>query len=298
MNDQLLNNFIKVCEIGSFRKAANDTYMTTSALIKQMNKLEDSLGVKLFIRGKQGTTLTKEGELFYHDAKFIMNYYNNSIQKIREMSNKNDRDIIMRIGYSPLTPIHPFLEYWNKISNKFPNYKLNMIQIGSSLLDADIHFKNFENKIDFILDFYDEKLLEKYHCDAIKIKNMKFKCCIPNNHPLHNKESLKIEDFENQKVILYYAGGNKYFDNIRNSLNENLKNITVIDYNDVQLNIFNLAENLNAILIILEIWKDLYPFMKIVDFKENLTIPYGILYSNHPSKEVLKLMMEIKKCTC
>ena len=298
MNDQVLKNFIKVCEIGSFRKAADDMYMTTSALIKQINKLEDSLGVQLFVRGKHGIIMTKEGEVFYQDAKFIVNYYDNSVRKIREINAINENEVIIRIGYSPLTPVYPFLEYWNKISKKFTHYKFNTVQIGPSLLDAEIHFKNFENKIDFILDFYDENLLKKFQCNAIKLKNLKLKCCIPQHHLLHNKEKITIKDFENQKVVLYYSGGNQYFDNIRKDLNQKLNNINIIDYHELQLNTFNLAENLNAILIILELWEDLCPFMKVIEFDEDYTIPYGILYSEHPSNEINKLLLEIKKYAC
>lgn len=46
-NPQLVT-FIHVADAGSFNKAAEQSYITPTAVIKQINLLEDNLGVKLF----------------------------------------------------------------------------------------------------------------------------------------------------------------------------------------------------------------------------------------------------------
>lgn len=47
-----LNTFIRVADAGSFSKAASDAYITPAAVIKQINLLEASLGLQLFITTK------------------------------------------------------------------------------------------------------------------------------------------------------------------------------------------------------------------------------------------------------
>ena len=68
MYNPQLDTFLAVVEAGSFNKAAEDLYITSTALIKQINLLESDLGVRLFDRTHRGLTLTKAGESLYKDA--------------------------------------------------------------------------------------------------------------------------------------------------------------------------------------------------------------------------------------
>lgn len=61
-----LETFICVADAGSFNKAAEQSYITPTAVIKQINLLEADLGVKLFARTHRGLTLTKAGMSLYN----------------------------------------------------------------------------------------------------------------------------------------------------------------------------------------------------------------------------------------
>ena len=50
MYNPQLETFLCVADAGSFNRAAEELYITPTAVIKQMNLLEASLGVKLFER--------------------------------------------------------------------------------------------------------------------------------------------------------------------------------------------------------------------------------------------------------
>lgn len=67
-----LETFIRVADAGSFSKAAEQSFITPTAVIKQINLLEDGLGVKLFERTHRGLTLTKAGVSLYNDAKYVI----------------------------------------------------------------------------------------------------------------------------------------------------------------------------------------------------------------------------------
>ena len=59
MYNPQLETFIRVADAGSFNKAAEQSYITPTAVIKQINLLEADLDVKLFERTHRGLTLTK-----------------------------------------------------------------------------------------------------------------------------------------------------------------------------------------------------------------------------------------------
>ena len=72
MYNHQLDTFIQVAEVGSFSKAAA-LYITPTAVIKQMNLLEATVGVPLFVRTHRGLTLTAAGQSLYTDARHLVN---------------------------------------------------------------------------------------------------------------------------------------------------------------------------------------------------------------------------------
>ena len=78
-----LETFLRVADAGSFNKAAEEAYITPTAVIKQINLLEADLGVKLFERSYRGLTLTKAGKSLYQDAKYIIQYCKDSVTRAK-----------------------------------------------------------------------------------------------------------------------------------------------------------------------------------------------------------------------
>ena len=57
----LLDTFICVAKAGSFNKAAEELFISAPAVIKQVNLLENQLGIRLFSRSHRGLELTNGG---------------------------------------------------------------------------------------------------------------------------------------------------------------------------------------------------------------------------------------------
>lgn len=70
MYNPLLDTFIAVADYGSFTKAAEALYISPTAVMKQMNSLENHLNLKLIERSPAGIHLTEAGSMIYRDAKF------------------------------------------------------------------------------------------------------------------------------------------------------------------------------------------------------------------------------------
>ena len=68
MYNPQLDTFLCVVEAGSFSKAAEQLYISAPAVIKQINSLEASLGMKLFDRTHRGLVVTEAGQSIYNDA--------------------------------------------------------------------------------------------------------------------------------------------------------------------------------------------------------------------------------------
>ena len=82
MYNPQIKTFIVVADAGSFNKAAEQLYVSSTAIIKQINLLESRVGVRLFERSHKGLSLTAAGKVFYKDAEHIMRYSENSLQRV------------------------------------------------------------------------------------------------------------------------------------------------------------------------------------------------------------------------
>ena len=108
MYNPLLNTFIAVADLGSFNRAAEQLFISPTAVMKQMNQLEMHLGFKLIDRTASGTELTPAGKLIYNDSKFIIDYSAKSITAARALVESYDTTFC--IGSSLLNPAKPFMD--------------------------------------------------------------------------------------------------------------------------------------------------------------------------------------------
>ena len=100
MYNPQLETFLRVADAGSFNKAAEERFITPTAVIKQINSLEESLGVRLFDRSHRGLTLTKAGRSMYQDARYIIQYCRDSVTRAKNAMQEDEN--IIRIGSSPM----------------------------------------------------------------------------------------------------------------------------------------------------------------------------------------------------
>lgn len=97
MYNPQLETFITVAENGSFSKAAEVLYITPTAVMKQINALEERLGIMLFARTNHGLQITEAGKSFMQDAKYIIDYSARAVERAKDISDKENRRAV-RIG--------------------------------------------------------------------------------------------------------------------------------------------------------------------------------------------------------
>jgi DNA-binding transcriptional LysR family regulator len=64
-----LKTFLAIADTGSFTRAADEVNKTQSAVSMQMKRLEDTVGLPLFIRDGRGVRLSREGERLVEQAR-------------------------------------------------------------------------------------------------------------------------------------------------------------------------------------------------------------------------------------
>ena len=87
--------FLAVSELGSFVRAADRLNVTQSTVSARIKVLEDRLGTPVFLRSKNGVTLTSAGARFERHAAALVRIWQQSLQ---EVSLPPDQQILLTVG--------------------------------------------------------------------------------------------------------------------------------------------------------------------------------------------------------
>ena len=167
--------FLKVCETGSFSKAAEALNYTQSGISQMMAGFEEELGVQLFARAKKGVTLTDNGRM-------LLPYIQGKL----------------RIGsFSSVTAMWmpEVIHYFNR------NYPQVEVQI-------------FDGNYDEIRDWIIHGQVDCGFLSSIVADNLKFYplcedplCAVmQKNHPLAEKKSVRLEELLEYPFIIETPG--------------------------------------------------------------------------------------------
>lgn len=295
MYNPQLDTFICVVEAGSFSKAADKLYISLPAVIKQINSLENNLGVQLFARTHRGLVVTAAGESLYQDAKYMVNYSKEAIERAKKAG--NDEDDVIRVGISPMTPPQVFVELWPRIQEQYPNVKFKLVPFENTPENAREILANLGQNIDVIAGIFDETMLELRKCNGVELSREPFCVAVALHHRLAGKKVLTPEDLKGERLLMMRKGWSCYVDALRAELTEKYPEITIADFDFYNVDIFNRCENSNDMLLAIKSWESVHPLMKILPVEWDYKMPYGLLYAKDPSEKVEKLVRTVEGIT-
>ncbi|WP_304251566.1 LysR family transcriptional regulator [Limosilactobacillus gastricus] len=286
--DKHLLSFLKVTEVGSFNKAAELMYITPSAVIKQINLLENNIGVPLFERTHRGLKLTAAEESLYQDAKRIIQICDET--EIRARSAMEEMDATIRIGTSPITPADVLIELWDELHHQNPALKFQLVPYENTPENARAILKNLGNKIDIVAGIFDQQLLANRECRGYELYQEEICVAVPLTNPLSKRQSLSYTDLYGQELMLLKEGMIQGVDELRTYLKIHHPQIKIVDFDFYQTEIFNRCEQDECLLMAISKWEKVHPLLKMIPVEWPYKIPYGILYADNPSKKVLNLL--------
>lgn len=175
----LYNVFYTVYKCGSFSKAAEKLYVTQPAVSYSIKKLEEILGIVLFIREKNVLKVTEEAEEIIPYIEEALANFNLGKQRIEEKLDL--RNSVVKIGIPSHIGIFLLVDIIEKFSKDNP--KINIKVVCKTTKELFKLLKN--NRIDILIDsspieevskdeYVIYKILEENYCFACNLKNGEF----------------------------------------------------------------------------------------------------------------------------
>lgn len=209
-----LSAFLKVAELKSFSKAANELKIATSAVSRQIKLLEEVSQIKLLNRNQKAVELTIAGEDFFELSKNFITNLNDTINK-HHINNNVHRPRVLRIGALQSVFEEKLLPILKDKKNPKFNVRISTPKNLIKLLT--------EKEIDIALTSLDQKTISGL--DVIKIYNERPCLTISKNKNLDtNKDNLiKIIFGPYEEYWNKIHGVNKYISSENNISNETIE---------------------------------------------------------------------------
>ena len=295
MYNPQLETFLCVAEAGSFNKAAERLYISPPAVIKQINLLEESQDLQLFVRTHRGLQLTSAGRSLYQDAKYIIQYCKDSVTRAKNAMQAGES--VIRIGTSPMTPAQVLVDLWPRLQEDCPGTKFQLVPFDNTPENAREILGNLGKNIDVVAGIFDETMLNLRRCAGLEISREPICCAVSIHHRLAGKDRLTVQDLYGENLMLMRRDWSHYVDMLRDDIWKNHPKIHIVDFDFYDVGAFNQCENNNCVLMAVENWRYVHPLLKILPVDWNYTIPFGLLHAREPSPLAQNFLRAVEKAT-
>ena len=209
MNINQLKYFIAVAECKSFTKAANQYYISQTAITQQIHALEEQLNVALIDRARRPIALTPAGNVFLIEAKAIVERMNTALSRVHDAS--TGLVGTLRIGYTKGYERSNLSNILRSFHLDYPNILITCYRCDTDMLAAGL----FNNDYDMIFTWDSTNILQE---DAIEYKLMELaplSVALYNSHPLARRNSLTRKELKGEPILYMSPSGSpeSYGDN-------------------------------------------------------------------------------------
>lgn len=287
MYNSQLKAFVCAADCGSFTKAAEKLFISSTSVMKQINSLESHLDLKLMERTNQGIHLTQAGKVIYKHAKYLFAYSEKAIEEARQKMEAEETTFC--VGTSILNPCKPFMDLWYQINENFPGYKLHIVPFEDDHEGILSEISALGEKFDFLVGACDSvQWLNRCHFQ--QIGTYQHCCAVSREHPLAKKERLTIKDLYGETLMMVKRGESTAVDRIRDEIEKHpeIKIEDTAPFYDIE--VFNRCARTNHVMITLECWKDVHPALVTIPVEWDYPIPYGLLYAQNPTEDIVRFL--------
>ena len=194
MNLKHLSYFVDISKRESFTKAADDIYVSQSALSKSVKSLEQELNVTLIDRTSKSFNLTEEGRILYVEGEKLLQYIDESLDEIIEKIHRSRRRL--RIGVPPVISTVYFSQLLFRFIKQYPNIELEISEVGANIVQNQINAGNIDIGV-VILPIINS---DNYH--IIPATSSDNALIVNKDHPLASRDEVDFKELEHEDFLI------------------------------------------------------------------------------------------------
>lgn len=190
-----LKYFMEVASFEHMTQASENLHVAQSAVSRQITKLEEELGIKLFDRVGRNMQLTTVGEDFLNQVKVAYNELLKAEAIVTEYSDPTKGSVRIGLPNSLASKVLPAVI--SAFRAEYPDVTYHFVE-GSN---AELKQLLLDGEID--ITFLSPVPETDDSVEAVKFFDEKLKVIFPATHPLADRYNVSLEELAAEKFILY-----------------------------------------------------------------------------------------------
>lgn len=191
--------FLAAAETGQFSAAATKAFVTQTAITAAIKELENSLGLKLFLRHHaSGVSLTVDGQKFLHHAYNIAASVNAAIHDPGLMCQEVSGHV--RLGATPSMLGSYVVPAIARFTRAYPQIEIEVIELERSILENALLHGEVDIGVLWLIN-----LDKPAAFDMVPLTRSRRQLWLPTSHPLLNKRNISLSDVSAFPSVLYSA---------------------------------------------------------------------------------------------
>lgn len=189
--------FQMVCEKGNISTAADALYVSRSVVSRTISDIEETFGVPVFIRSKNGVVLTEYGKIVASLFNTFTNNYSAAKGRIQQLQQESTAQSL-RIGVTPTNVYSIYHNYLEKFQDLFPDITIEIEE--HSAFDA------WKFLLDGTLDaFFTPAFPDTDIFEMIDLYKNPIMLGTSSDDPLVKKKTISIADILDLPLAFYNA---------------------------------------------------------------------------------------------
>ncbi len=189
-----------------FGRAADKLFITQPALSRQIQQLEEELGVKLLERNKRNVALTTAGAYLIDEAEYIVNHLSHVIESTKRKAKGEEGEV--RIGFvgSAMQDVIPDLLV--RLNQEYPKLHTSLDELSNKeQLSALIH-----DRLD--IGFVRMERVSTDYGQKVVFEDS-FSLVLPSDHQLTAGTFVSLNQLRDERFILFsHEYSQEYYENI------------------------------------------------------------------------------------
>lgn len=194
-----LRYFVTLADLLHFTRAAEACFVTQSGLSQQIKKLEEELGLPLFLRIGKKVQLTEAGAVFLKHAQRVLDDVESGKQAIDDLNNMIGGELRIGVTYIFGMLVLPVVELFAK---KYPELKI-IVEYGAT---EPLQNKLLQNKLDMVLVISNYEI--ELPMQKIPLFTSKLVLAVSKTNHLAQLKSIPFKKIQDIQLILPSRGFN------------------------------------------------------------------------------------------
>lgn len=197
MNIKQLEAFVRVAELQSFTRAAQQLFMSQPAISFQIKSLEESLGTTLFYRSEKKVELTEAGRLFYPEARQILQHYYRIRETLEELKGLKRGHLYLGASTIPGEYLLPL--YIGRFHELYPGVEVSLRIAGSREVARWVREREVDLGVTGAIIEEQEVEYTPWHDDCLVL-------IVGPEHRFRGREEVELDEMLGEPLILREPG--------------------------------------------------------------------------------------------